>query len=113
MSGTRLVPRLALALAAAIPSIGAVTPASAADARAGERFAAENCSRCHAIGRTGASPLANVPPFRIIARKYKLEDLEEGFAEGIVTGHNIMPEFTLTPRQIDDLLAHLRRLKAR
>jgi mono/diheme cytochrome c family protein len=90
-----------------------VQGAPAGDARVGERFAAENCSRCHAIGRTGASPLANVPPFRIIARKYKLEDLEEGFAEGIVTGHNIMPEFTLTPRQIDDLLAHLRRLKAR
>jgi len=113
MSGNRLKRGLLLTLAAPVCLVGSVKGAPAGDARAGERFAAENCSRCHAIGRTGASPLANVPPFRIIARKYKIEDLEEGFAEGIVTGHNIMPEFTLTPRQIDDLLAHLRRLKAR
>jgi cytochrome c len=82
----------------------------AADRRAGEIFAIENCSSCHAIGGRGASPNRKAPPFRVVARKYKLEDLEEGLAEGIVTGHNSMPEFTLTPRQIDDLLAHMRRL---
>jgi cytochrome c len=83
----------------------------AADARAGEAFAIENCSRCHAIGGTGVSANRKAPPFRVISRKYKLEDLEEGFAEGIVTGHGAMPEFTLTPREIDNLLAHMRRLK--
>ncbi|MCA3564443.1 MAG: c-type cytochrome [Methylocystis sp.] len=113
MSGIRVPQSLVLALAAAIASSGVLKPAYAADARAGERFAQENCSRCHAIGRAGGSPLANAPPLRTIARKYKLQDLEEGLAEGIVTGHNIMPEFTLTPPQIDDLLAYLRRLKAR
>jgi cytochrome c len=85
----------------------------AADPRAGEVFAAENCSRCHAVGGTGVSPNSKAPPFRVVARKYKLEDLEEGFAEGIVTGHNTMPEFTLTPREIENLLAHMRRLKGR
>jgi cytochrome c len=83
----------------------------AADPRAGEVFAVENCSRCHAIGKAGVSRNRKAPPFRLIARKYRLEDLEEGFAEGIVTGHNAMPEFTLTPGEIDDLLAHMRRLK--
>jgi cytochrome c len=85
----------------------------AADPRAGEIFAVENCSRCHAIGGKGTSPNPKAPPFRVVARKYKLADLEEGFAEGIVTGHNTMPEFTLSPREIDDLLAHMRRLKGR
>ena len=113
MSGIRLPRSLVLALAAVIASGGMVAFAPAADSRAGERFAQENCSRCHAIGRAGGSPLANAPPFRTIARKYKLQDLEEGLAKGIVTGHNIMPEFTLTPSQIDDLLAYLRRLKTR
>jgi cytochrome c len=85
----------------------------AADARAGQAFAVENCSRCHSIGGTGVSPNPKAPPFRVVSRKYKLGDLEESFAEGIVTGHNTMPEFTLTPREIDDLLAHMRRLKGR
>lgn len=84
----------------------------AADARAGRAFAQENCSRCHAIDRTGASPLRKAPPFPQIARRYKLADLEEALAEGIVTGHSGMPEFELTPRQIADLLAHLRRVRA-
>jgi cytochrome c len=83
----------------------------AADMRAGRAFAERNCAACHAIGSSGASPNARAPAFRVLARRYKLEDLEEGLAEGIVTGHNAMPEFTLTPRQIDDLLAYLRRLR--
>jgi cytochrome c len=83
----------------------------AADPRAGEIFAVQNCSRCHAMGSSTVSNHPKAPPFRRIVRKYKIEDLEEGFAEGIVTGHNAMPEFTLTPREIDDLLAYMRRLK--
>jgi cytochrome c len=101
-----------------MPAVGAATlvlataaAGRAADARAGEIFAARNCRGCHAIGAAGASPNAAAPPFRTIARRYRLADLEESLAEGIVTGHGAMPEFTLTPRQIDDLLAHMRRLR--
>jgi cytochrome c len=107
-----------LHIAAIIPVAITIVIAStaggrASDARAGAAFATENCSRCHATGGTGLSPNRRAPSFRAIARKYKLEDLEESFAEGIMTGHNTMPEFTLSPQQIDDLLAHLRRLKGR
>jgi cytochrome c len=109
----RLVLTGAIALNVTLLLIASTIGAHASDARAGQIFAVENCSRCHAIGGAGLSPNRKAPPFRLVARKYKLEDLEEGFAEGIVTGHNTMPEFTLTPRQIDDLLAHMRRLKTR
>jgi cytochrome c len=85
----------------------------ASDPRAGQIFAVENCSRCHAIGATGISPNRKASAFRVIARKYKLDDLEEAFAEGIMTGHNTMPEFTLSPREIENLLAHMSRLKRR
>lgn len=88
------------------------TRSEAADARAGRAFAAENCSRCHAIDRTGSSPLRKAPPFPQIARRYKLSELEEALAEGIVTGHSGMPEFELTPRQIENLLAHMRSVRA-
>jgi cytochrome c len=103
----------AVMLAAVALFIASTAGGRAADPRAGEVFAVKNCSHCHAIGGTGVSPNGKAPPFRVVARKYKLEDLEEGFAEGIVTGHNAMPEFTLTPREIEDLLAHMRRLKGR
>ena len=83
----------------------------AADHIAGEEFAVQNCGRCHAIAATGASPYANAPPFRVVARKYKLEYLQEALAEGIITGHNPMPEFILTPVQIDNLLAYFKTLK--
>jgi cytochrome c len=108
----RAILTVAAAIAIALVILFATTARGVAgDARAGRAFAERNCAGCHAIGSTGASPNARAPAFRAVARRYKLEDLEEGLAEGIVTGHNAMPEFTLTPRQIDDLLAHLGRLR--
>jgi mono/diheme cytochrome c family protein len=101
----------AIAIAAVIVFFISTAHGVAGDARAGRAFANRNCADCHAVGRTGASPHARAPTFRAITGKYRLQDLEEGLAEGIVTGHNAMPEFELTPRQIDDLLAHMRRLK--
>jgi cytochrome c len=66
-----------------------------------------NCARCHAIGTTGTSPLANAPLFRHLNRKYPIETLAEALAEGIVTGHSEMPEFTFSPPEIDAILAFL------
>lgn len=65
------------------------------------------------VASTGASPNPKAPPLREIARKYKPEDLEEAFAEGIMVGHQSpdMPAFELEPAQIDALTAYLRALK--
>ncbi len=60
--------------------------ATAADAAAGRAFARENCSRCHAIDRVGASPLRKAPPFREIARRYRIADLEESLARASSPG---------------------------
>ena len=46
-----------------------------------------NCSRCHAIGKIGESPLKIAPPFRTLHERYPVDDLQEPLAEGIVTGH--------------------------
>src|SRR5215472_19316983 len=51
-----------------------------------------NCSRCHAVGKIGESPLPIAPPFRTLHERYPVEDLQEPLAEGIVTGHPTMPE---------------------
>jgi mono/diheme cytochrome c family protein len=37
--------------------------------------------------------------------------LEEALAEGIVTGHNEMPEFSFEPEQIASIVAYLQTLK--
>jgi cytochrome c len=70
-----------------------------------------NCSRCHAIGKIGDSPLPIAPPFRTLHERYPVEDLEEPLAEGIVTGHPTMPEFRFDPGQIGDIIAYLKSLE--
>lgn len=101
------------ALAALFASVMPLPRAEAqlAAARRGEKFAVEYCSRCHAVKLSGRSRLREAPPFRRIAMRYPPEQMQEALAEGIMVGHPAMPEFELTPNQIDDLIAHLRRLR--
>lgn len=71
------------------------------------------CSRCHAIDRSGTSALEKAPPFRTLGRKYKLETLAESLAEGIVTGHPDMPEARFKPDEIEAILAWLAAIAER
>ena len=77
----------------------------------GRAFAQANCARCHAIGRSGESPLPKAPPFRTLHERYPVEDLEESLAEGIRTGHPAMPEFALDENQIRDQISYLKSLE--
>jgi len=95
---------LALALAAA-PAAGQ----SQLEKR-GEAIARRYCARCHAIANGGESPLRKAPPFRDLSSRYPLENLAEALAEGIVTGHAAMPDFTFEPPEIDALLAYIAQL---
>lgn len=78
---------------------------------AGKSLATKLCARCHAIAAKGASPNKDAPPFRTIAAKWPVEQLEEAFGEGIVVGHSVMPEFEFQPEQIDALLSYIDSLK--
>ena len=100
----------------AILVVTTASPAKAADtlspaAQRGFVLLREDCSRCHAIGRVGGSPLKIAPPFRTLHERYPVEDLEEPLAEGIITGHPTMPTFQLDPDQIHDLLSYLKTLE--
>jgi cytochrome c len=70
-----------------------------------------NCSRCHAIGKVGDSPLPIAPVFRALHERYPVEDLQEPLAEGIVAGHPTMPEFRFDPGQVGDIIAYLKSLE--
>ena len=92
----------------------AVAPAFAqqrGSAQVGQKLVQENCSRCHAVGRTGESPLRIAPPFRELHKRYPVENLAEALAEGIVTGHPTMPEFRFDPDQVEHILAYLKTLE--
>jgi cytochrome c len=105
----RWAPTLLLAVGSALTATGV----SAADASAerGRDVALENCSGCHAIGTTDASPRAEAPPFRALHERYPVEHLAEALVEGIVTGHADMPEFRFSPEDAEDLIAYLRTLE--
>ena len=70
-----------------------------------------NCARCHAIDAGSASPEPKAPPFHEIVTKYEPSALEEALAEGIVTGHEQMPQFAFEPDQIAAIVAYLESLK--
>ena len=86
-------------------------PAAAQDISHGKALVEKNCARCHGVGASDKSPLENAPEFRTLGQRYPVDALEEAFAEGIVTGHPGMPEFTATPEQIADIVAYLSSLQ--
>ena len=72
-----------------------------------------NCARCHATGRTGASPHSAAPPFRTLSRKYPIEGLAEALAQGLSVGHPDMPEFVFEPSDVGAILAYLKSIQDR
>jgi cytochrome c len=80
-------------------------------AERGELLLTRNCARCHAVGRTGASPHPAAPPFRTLSRKYKIEGLAEALAEGLSTGHPDMPEFVFAPQDVGAIIDYLKSIQ--
>jgi cytochrome c len=100
----------AILATALLCAAGAACATEDDDVARGLAFVTENCSRCHAVGPEGRSPIADAPPFRAIHELYPVEFLEEALAEGIVTGHPDMPQFALDADRIADVIAYLRSL---
>ncbi len=117
------MPRLAAALivlacaSCASPEPAAAPPLARPDvteqaAVRGRQFAVQACAGCHATESVGLSPMTEAPPFREIVRRYPLDQLEEAFAEGLVTSHPAMPALVFRASEIDDLIAYLETMEA-
>jgi mono/diheme cytochrome c family protein len=106
--------RLVVAVVAAV-TIGHSVAAQDRTAieKRGAALLAKSCARCHAIGRTGASPHPQAPPFRTLSRKYPIEGLAEALAEGIFVGHPDMPEFVFEADEVGAILAYLASIQER
>ena len=104
-----LAPVVAVLAFARLPANGseALSPA----AQRGLALVSNNCARCHAIDKVSASPVHLAPPFRTLHEHYPVEDLEEPLAEGIVTGHPMMPEFRFDPGEVNDIITYLKTLE--
>lgn len=89
---------------------GAADDGTALRAR-GEGLLNKLCSRCHAIGREGKSTHAEAPAFRDVMKRYPAENIAEALAEGLVSGHPDMPEFTFEPDEVDAIVGYLDSLR--
>lgn len=83
---------------------------SQGDLSKGRAIADRYCARCHNVVDEGVSPFQPAPPFRELASRWPLENLEEALAEGISVGHEAMPEFKLNIDEIDDLMSYIRSI---
>ena len=81
--------------------------AAGTDATEGEALLEKNCGRCHSLEATGAGPLPQAPPLREVYLKYPMDQLEEGFAEGMGSRHRDMPQIQFSDDQVAAILNYL------
>jgi cytochrome c len=99
----------------AVTVLAASTSMTAAEneLQRGHDLLQKDCARCHAIGKTGDSPRKDAPAFRTLGRRYPVESLEEALGEGIVTGHNDMPEFRFDAADVGAIIDYLKSIQER
>jgi cytochrome c len=104
-------PAMSLALALVLMSTPAPPPPD--PVKDGRRLVETHCAVCHAIGRRGASANSEAPPFRRLAARYPVEQLQEALVEGILVGHPAMPDFAFSPDEADAIIAYIRTVQPR
>jgi mono/diheme cytochrome c family protein len=110
----RLTRRLSAgALAALLGALSVHAASAETPVERGQDLVLHNCSMCHAVGPTGASPNASAPLFRDLHARYPIDDLAEALAEGILTGHPQMPEFVFSPDDVTAIIDYLKSIQSR
>lgn len=72
------------------------------------------CSRCHAIGTTGASPHLDAPPFRTFGdHKLYDEDFAQRLQTGLSTIHQDMPSFQFGRADAEAVVNYLKAIQVR
>lgn len=82
-------------------------PTPSGSASLGGNLVRQKCAGCHAVERTGDSPMKAAPPFREMGRTYPVSDLQEALAEGLVTAHPAMPQIELEASEVASVIAWL------
>jgi len=77
----------------------------------GRTLLAQHCAGCHAIGRTGPSPLPAAPAFRTIGDRLDFEELFERMREGLSSGHKEMPTFRFDEEDAHAIRSYLHSIQ--
>jgi cytochrome c len=107
MSGRTLILAAMLAMATRLPA------AADEQLQRGHDLLQKDCAACHAIGKSGESPRSEAPAFRTLSQRYPIDSLEEALGEGIITGHNDMPEFKFDADDVGAIIAYLKSIQQR
>lgn len=104
--------RITLVTVVVAAVVFAATTAASSDRTARGRLLVQRyCAGCHSVSRSGSSPNPAAPPFRDLNRRYRIDELGEALAEGILTGHPAMPEFKFPPDDVRAVLAYLKSIQ--
>ena len=99
-----------ISMAAGLLAAPVAVAQPAGDPAAGARIATVWCSNCHLVG-AAAAPLAQdaAPPFAAIA--LRPGTTPAGLRAFLQAPHAAMPDYNLTPRQQEDVIAYLLGLR--
>lgn len=78
----------------------------------GQELAQLLCQRCHAIAGPGPGPEEKSPPFSTLMAKLTLEGVADQLLEGLPMGHDPMPKWQFSERQVEDLLFYIYSVSA-
>ncbi len=73
----------------------------------GQELAQLLCKRCHAIAGPGPGKEKKSPPFSTLIQKLTLEGVADQLLEGLLLGHEPMPRWEFSERQVEDLLFYI------
>ena len=77
----------------------------------GRALLKEFCGGCHAIDKTGDSPVAMAVPFRELGSSVDLDRFARQLERGLLAGHPDMPEFKFSADDASDAIAYLRSIQ--
>ena len=80
-------------------------------ARRGRALLKEFCASCHAIGRSGISPVRGAMPLRMLGRSFDLDEFPQLLRRGISSSHPTMPEFKFSEDDARAVTAYLRSIQ--
>jgi len=107
------LPTIILLLIASLLALSMLdTIAQAQDpARHGRTLLKEYCGRCHAIGRSGNSPMRSALPFRALGRSFDPDQFQRLLRRGVSSSHPAMPEFKFSDDDAHAAAAYLRSVQ--
>ena len=89
-----------------------VAHARAEQQRSGKEMLQKLCARCHAVGRTGASPNRQAPPFRSFSEtKLYDSDFLQRLQDGYSSIHRFMPTFRFNREDAEEVLNYMKSIQ--